>query len=58
MKLGSDHSEQDRSDEGERSEQGQHVNPTVEKHNLVSPLVALSPEAASRQVPGEAKKSS
>jgi len=41
-KLGSEHSEQDRPDESERSEDRENVNPMGEKHSEVSPLVALA----------------
>jgi hypothetical protein len=39
--IGSEHAEQDRPDESERSEDGKYVNPTGEKHFEVSPLVCL-----------------
>jgi hypothetical protein len=53
--FSSDHSEQDRSNKGERSENGEDVNPAGENHVEVSRWFALPLKAASRQSGGEAE---
>jgi len=53
--IDSDHSEQDRPNEGERSDDREYVNPTGEKHGQSPLLVALYAKAASRRVPWEAQ---